>query len=115
MAIVLKRAVYNVCSISPTTQGDWTYWIKRMNNGYGGLPTRISKLIKRQKGRCNHCGYFFTDEDLVEIDHIQPKSSGGKDIYSNLQLLHRHCHDLKTRLDGSSTRDKGQQARSRMR
>jgi RNA-directed DNA polymerase len=87
--------------------GDWTYWIKRVSNGYGGLPTRISKLIKRQKGRCNHCGYFFTSEDLVEIDHIQPKSRGGKDTYSNLQLLHRHCHDYKTRLDGNSTHDKG--------
>ena len=87
--------------------GDWTYWTKRMSKGYGGLPTKITKLIKRQKGRCNHCGQYFTSEDLVEIDHIQPKSRGGKDTYSNLQLLHRHCHDIKTRHDGSSTHDKG--------
>ena len=26
---------------------------------------------------------------------------GGKDEYKNLQLLHRHCHQNKTRSDGS--------------
>ncbi|NMG60913.1 group II intron reverse transcriptase/maturase, partial [Geitlerinema sp. P-1104] len=83
--------------------GDWAYWNKRMSNGYGDIPTRVANLIKRQKGRCNHCGQYFTSDDLVEIDHIQPKSKGGKDEYSNLQLLHRHCHDDKTRKDGSLT------------
>ncbi|MGB3510118.1 MAG: HNH endonuclease signature motif containing protein [Microcoleaceae cyanobacterium] len=33
-----------------------------------------------------------------------PKSKGGKDTYSNLQLLHRHCHDSKTASDGSNSR-----------
>ena len=37
----------------------------------------------------------------MEIDHIIPKSLGGKDKYTNLQLLHRHCHDKKTATDGS--------------
>jgi len=91
----------------PPFNGDWVYWSKCMSNGFGGIPTKISKLIKRQKGRCNHCGQHFTSEDLVEIDPIQPKSRGGLDIYSNLQLLHRHCHDVKTRFDGSSTHVKG--------
>jgi RNA-directed DNA polymerase len=88
--------------------GDWAYWANRMSNGYGGIPTKIATLMKRQKGRCAHCGQYFTSEDLWEIDQIQPKVKGGKDYYSNLQLLHRHCHDIKTRLDGSnSTHDNG--------
>lgn len=88
--------------------GDWVYWTKRMSNGYGGIPTKVATLMKRQKGRCAHCGQYFASEDLWEIDHIQPKVKGGKDYYSNLQLLHRHCHDVKTRFDGSnSTLDKG--------
>ncbi|MFO7092573.1 HNH endonuclease, partial [Limnospira platensis] len=37
--------------------------------------------------------------DLIEVDHIVPRSQGGKDEYKNLQLLHRHCHDDKTALD----------------
>ncbi|WP_287279083.1 MULTISPECIES: HNH endonuclease [unclassified Okeania] len=37
----------------------------------------------------------------MEIDHIIPKSKGGKETYQNLQLIHAHCHDQKTRTDGS--------------
>lgn len=80
--------------------GDWAYWSNRLGS-YTGTPTRVSKLLKSQKGKCNSCGQFFTDTDLVEIDHIIPTSLGGKDVYENLQLLHRHCHDKKTASDGS--------------
>lgn len=38
----------------------------------------------------------------MESDHIIPKSLGGDDRLMNLQLLHRHCHDLKTAQDGSN-------------
>ena len=37
----------------------------------------------------------------MEIDHITPKSKGGKDEYKNLQILHRHCHDVKTANDNA--------------
>ncbi|MGB3509889.1 MAG: HNH endonuclease signature motif containing protein, partial [Microcoleaceae cyanobacterium] len=80
--------------------GEWNYWSKRRGT-YPGTPTRVAKLIKKQKGICPHCGLNFTSEDLLEVDHIIPKSKGGKDTYSNLQLLHRHCHDTKTASDGS--------------
>lgn len=80
--------------------GDWKYWSKRRGE-YPGTPTRVAKLIKKQKGICTHCGFYFTSEDLLEVDHITPKSQGGKDKYDNLQLLHRHCHDTKTAHDGS--------------
>ena len=45
---------------------------------------------------------YFTTSDLIEIDHIVPRSLGGKDEYKNLQLLHRHCHDDKTALDNAN-------------
>jgi|AGSF01.1.fsa_nt_gi Retron-type reverse transcriptase len=82
--------------------GNWIYWSKRRGE-YPGTPNRVSKLIKKQKGICSHCGLYFTSTDIVEVDHIQPKSLGGKDTYDNLQLLHKHCHDTKTAKDGSST------------
>jgi len=47
------------------------------------------------------CGLHFTEGDLLEIDHINPVSCGGKKEWKNLQLLHRHCHDVKTATDGS--------------
>jgi RNA-directed DNA polymerase len=80
--------------------GDWTYWSKRRGE-YPETPSRVSKLIKKQKGICPHCGLYFTSTDTVEVDHIKPTSLGGKDIYDNLQLLHKHCHDTKTANDGS--------------
>jgi len=38
----------------------------------------------------------------MEIDHTVPKSLGGRGNYDNLQLLHRHCHDVKTADDIST-------------
>jgi len=75
--------------------GNWIYWSKRRGE-YPETPNRVSKLIKKQKGICPHCSLYFTSTDIVEVDHIQPKSLGGKDTYDNLQLLHKHCHDTKT-------------------
>jgi RNA-directed DNA polymerase len=69
---------------------------------------RMSSLLKKQKGKCIHCELYFRAEDVLEIDHITPKNLGGKDEYKNLQILHRHCHDMKTTEDGSvgGTHDK---------
>jgi RNA-directed DNA polymerase len=35
----------------------------------------------------------------MEVDHIIPKSQGGDGKIGNLQLLHGHCHDVKTAQD----------------
>ena len=90
--------------------GDWRYWATRMGR-YTDMPTNKAKLLKQQKGKCSFCGLYFRDGDVLEIDHITPKSQGGRDEYKNMQLLHRHCHDQKTAGDGSTVkgaRDKGQ-------
>lgn len=71
--------------------GDWAYWSSRLGRYPDVLPA-VAKLLKRQKGKCPWCGLFFKDDDVWNADHIVPKSQGGKDVYSNLQLLHRHCH-----------------------
>jgi RNA-directed DNA polymerase len=86
--------------------GNWAYWSKRIGE-YPETPTRVAKLIKRQKGICPHCGLYFTSADIVEVDHIKPRSLGGKDTYDNLQLLHRHCHDTKSASDGSNASGTG--------
>jgi RNA-directed DNA polymerase len=80
--------------------GNWTYWSTRKGTSFD-VPKRVATLLKKQKGKCNFCGQYFTPEDIAEIDHIIPTSKGGKDEYKNLQLLHRHCHDIKTATDGS--------------
>jgi RNA-directed DNA polymerase len=83
--------------------GNLVYWSVRMGK-HPEMPTRTASLLKKQKGKCNHCGLYFNDRDVIELDHIIPKSKGGKDEYKNWQLLHRHCHDYKTRYDGSLDR-----------
>ncbi|MBE9145462.1 group II intron reverse transcriptase/maturase [Planktothrix mougeotii] len=77
---------------------DWTYWGERLRK-LPGLQIRVQKLLKQQAGKCNRCGLHFQPEDKWEVDHIIPKSQGGKDSYKNLQLLHRHCHHAKTGIE----------------
>jgi RNA-directed DNA polymerase len=80
--------------------GDIIYWSLRLSN-HPDLPTTKRNLLKQQKGKCMGCGLNFIEGDLLEIDHIKPISCGGKKEWKNLQLLHRHCHDVKTATDGS--------------
>jgi RNA-directed DNA polymerase len=80
--------------------GNLVYWSTRMGKN-PEMPTKVAILLKRQKGKCTHCDLFFRENDVLEVDHKIPKSQGGKDIYDNMQLLHRHCHDTKTANDGS--------------
>jgi RNA-directed DNA polymerase len=65
------------------------------------LKVSVAKLFKKQSGKCNYCGLIFIDGEVVEIDHIIPKAIGGKQK-DNLQLLHKHCHDIKTSNDSKA-------------
>lgn len=78
--------------------GDLIYWSSRMGK-HPEMPISTSKLLKEQKGKCNSCGLTFKHDDVIETDHIIPTAAGGKNEYKNLQLLHRHCHDYKTKSD----------------
>lgn len=80
--------------------GNHLYWALRTEK-YSGFNHRISKLIRRQKGYCNGCVQKFTPMDIIEVDHINPKSKGGSDKYENLQALHKHCHIQKSRFEKS--------------
>ena len=71
------------------------------------LPKLNALLLKKQKGKCPHCGLTFKDGDVIEKDHIIPRSKGGLNEYKNFQLLHRHCHDEKTCHDGSQGNKSG--------
>ncbi len=78
--------------------GNLIYWSTRMGR-HPQMPKRTALLLKKQKGKCNSCGLIFREEDVIENDHIIPIAAGGKDEYKNLQLLHGHCHDKKTKSD----------------
>jgi RNA-directed DNA polymerase len=87
--VVDTRSVYD---------GDWAYWARRLGR-HPTLPREVALLLKRQEGKCAACGLYFRDGDVKERDHLLPVVFGGED--GPRQLLHGHCHDIKTAQDGS--------------
>ncbi|MEM9276577.1 MAG: group II intron maturase-specific domain-containing protein, partial [Cyanobacteria bacterium P01_F01_bin.143] len=78
--------------------GDANYWASRMGK-HPEMKTSIAKLLKKQGGKCNWCNLHFQPGDKIECDHIVPQKAGGNSKRNNLQVLHRHCHDEKTKDD----------------
>jgi RNA-directed DNA polymerase len=75
--------------------GDTLYWSFRLNN-HPIISGNVSKMLKKQKGLCNFCKLPFFPTDIIERDHIIPLSKNGTNKTSNMQLLHGHCHKIKT-------------------
>ncbi|RPJ38689.1 MAG: group II intron reverse transcriptase/maturase [Planctomycetaceae bacterium] len=77
--------------------GDWVYWSTRQGR-HPSVSLRLAKLLQQQGGRCTYCGLFFQHADQIEVDHINRDRRDSR--YANLQALHGHCHDAKTREQG---------------
>lgn len=79
------------------------YWAIRSAK-HSPYPLRVRTLLVRQNQQCTICKRKFSEFDSVswEVDHIIPRSKGGLDIYENLQLVHKACHEAKTRSELSS-------------
>jgi len=80
--------------------GNLVYWAQRLRD-HPLTTGRMAILLKRQQGVCAGCGLLLTDRDSSEVDHIVPRSRGGRHDLTNMQALHRHCHDRKSATDGS--------------
>src|SRR3989441_543792 len=74
--------------------GDWVYWSTRQGR-HPSVSLRLAKLLKQQRGRCRYCGLCFQHDDRIEVDHINADHRDAR--FANLQALHGHCHDAKTR------------------
>lgn len=57
-------------------------------------PENRRALYGEQGGYCNGCAEHFRPQNLT-VDHIIPRSKGGTDHLSNLQLLCGHCNSVK--------------------
>jgi len=55
----------------------------------------IDEIMLKQEKKCNSCNQDIIDGDY-EADHIIPWTNGGKTIESNLQILHKRCHQIKS-------------------
>lgn len=87
--------------------GEWSYWATRLGE-HPEVPKQTALLLKKQKGKCLECGLLFKDGDIWAVDHKVPTTCGGKDEWSNYQLLHKHCHDQKSARDGSHAASAGE-------
>ncbi len=61
------------------------------------------EVLKRAKFRCELCGITAEDKN-IEVDHIFPKSLGGKDDLSNFQALCYTCNAAKRNTDDTDFR-----------
>ena len=78
--------------------GNTNYWATRMGK-HPEVKASVARLLKKQKGKCNYCHLTFKPGDKIEKDHIVALQAGGHKFKDNLQLLHKHCHDVKTKQD----------------
>ncbi len=67
--------------------------------GYDRLPAQTVKLNRRNlfardRNQCQYCGRHFTTSDL-SIDHVLPRSLGGKDSWENLVCACIKCNARK--------------------
>ena len=61
------------------------------------------RLLREAKGRCALCGTTKDDRPL-DVDHIIPRSKGGKTEYENLQVLCSKCNRTKRDTDDTDFR-----------
>lgn len=72
---------------------EW-YWQRDINpdKRSSGFSTGLRDLIITRDGyRCGLCGLAVPEDD-VHLDHILPRSLGGSDAPSNLQVAHSLCN-----------------------
>lgn len=68
-------------------------------NGYNGVPKYEikfcrSSIYERDNGQCQYCLKNLTKQDAT-LDHIIPKSRGGKNNWNNVVLCCKKCNDKK--------------------
>ena len=79
-------------------------WAHR-RRGHRPVPGSVRyKVLSAAKFRCELCGVS-ADEKNLEVDHIFPKSLGGKDDVTNYQALCYTCNAAKRNTDDTDFRD----------
>jgi hypothetical protein len=78
--------------------------LKTPRNGGDGTSKRqemVKKIAERDGWACAICCEVILENEPYHLDHITPRSKGGKDTLDNLQLTHMRCNIQK----GNRTRD----------
>ena len=78
---------------------------RRASSGYVPGTLRY-EVLKRARFCCELCGVS-TDVRALEVDHVVPRSKGGKDDPDNLQALCYSCNSMKRERDDADFRGVG--------
>lgn len=94
-SVVIERHLKIQADANPYDPKYEQYFEKRlhvkMTKGQAGK-TKLARLWVQQKGICPACKTRIDDVENINIHHILEKAKGGKDINSNLLILHSGCH-----------------------
>ena len=94
-AVPIERHIKIQADSNPYDPKYEQYFEKRlyvkMTKGQVGK-TKLAKLWVQQKGICPVCKTRIDDVENINIHHILEKAKGGKDMNSNLVILHPNCH-----------------------
>jgi diadenosine tetraphosphate (Ap4A) HIT family hydrolase/5-methylcytosine-specific restriction endonuclease McrA len=75
---------------------------RKKSSGYISGSIRY-EVLKRAKTKCEWCG-ISNEERAIEVDHIIPRSKGGKDELYNFQALCYVCNTQKSNKDDTNVR-----------
>lgn len=78
-------------------------WAARMIETDPVPPALRYQALLRSGGRCALCGAT-KDETTLHVDHIVPRSRGGKNTLDNLQVLCAACNQAKSNRDATDLR-----------
>ena len=85
------------------SKSDGAHWKHRRRTREPVSGTVRYEVLKRAKFRCELCGIPAEDKSL-DVDHITPKSLGGKDDIANYQALCYTCNAQKNNRDDTDFR-----------
>lgn len=68
------------------------------------MPGLRWQVFQRDNWRCVACGRLSHDGVLLQVDHVLPRSKGGKDMLDNLQTLCSECNVGKGNRDSTCLR-----------
>lgn len=92
----IRRHVKILSKANPYDPKWESYFERRLKlQMYHALSDDDKKLVllwNKQKGKCRICKQSITFDTDWDVHHIIPKSKGGSDKSSNLELLHINCH-----------------------
>jgi RNA-directed DNA polymerase len=91
----IKRHIKILSEANPYNKQWESYFEKRLKyKMYHSLSgdRKLQIMWNKQKGICPVCKQSVTIETDWDVHHVIPKSKGGDDKLSNLQMLHINCH-----------------------